>query len=96
MAKVNKSIEELVQEYFTNKALMERFQQRAEEIKDTIKEAMIEQGIEELDGLGWRATWHSVSTRRLNQKKLKTQCPDVYSEYSETTTGTRFTLNLIK
>lgn len=64
----------------------------AEAIKDTIKNKMVDEGAEELTGNGWKATWHTVVSSRLDSKKLKADHPELFAQYSKTTAATRFTL----
>ena len=65
---------------------------KAEEIKDMVKTKMMVEGTEELTGNGWHATWHTVTTARLDSKRLKADHPEIYSQYSKSSSTTRFTL----
>lgn len=73
-------------------SMIAELESQVEAIKDTIKTKMMDEGTEELTGNGWKATWHTVSSSRLDSKKLKADHPDLYSQYSKTTAATRFTL----
>lgn len=73
-------------------SMIAELESQVEAIKDTIKTKMMDEGTEELTGNGWKATWHTVSSSRLDSKKLKADYPDLYSQYSKTTAATRFTL----
>ena len=53
---------------------------------------MYDEGTEDLTGNGWHATWHTVTSSRLDSKKLKADHPELYSQYSKTSSTTRFTL----
>ena len=79
--------------YFDLLAQIEELTAEAEAIKDTLKGVMVERATEELDGEGWRATWHNTTTTRFDSKKFKAEHGDMYSQYTIKTTGTRFTLN---
>lgn len=68
----------------------------AEAIKDQMKAVMVEREAEELQGPGWRATWHNTKTSRFDSKRFKADHPDLSEAYTVTTTGTRFTLNQVK
>ena len=68
----------------------------AEAIKDQMKAVMVERASEELQGPGWRATWHNTKSSRFDAKKFKADHPELSEAYTVTTTGTRFTLNQIK
>lgn len=65
---------------------------QVEAIKDSIKGKMVDEGTEELVGNGWKATWHAVTSSRLDSKKLKADLPEVYAQYSKSSTVCRFTL----
>ena len=84
-----------VNTYFELMAQIEQLQAEAEAIKDTLKDQMMERGTEELEGTGWRATWHNTRNSRFDSKRFKTDHADLYDQYTVKTTGTRFTLNLI-
>lgn len=73
-------------------SMIAELESQVEAIKDSIKTKMMDEGTEELTGNGWKATWHTVSSSRLDSKKLKADYPDLYSQYSKTTAATRFTL----
>ena len=81
-----------VSTYFDLMAQIEQLQAEAEAIKDELKGQMMERETEELEGTGWRATWHNTKNSRFDSKRFKA---DLYDRYTVKTTGTRFTLNLI-
>lgn len=64
----------------------------AEAIKDAIKAVMVDKGDEELSGNGWKATWKTVTSSRLDTKALKAGAPDVYATYCKASTTSRFVL----
>lgn len=82
--------------YFDLLEQIEALQAEAEAIKDTFKEKMVDEGAEALEGAGWRATWHNTKSTRFDSKRFKAEHGDLYTAYSTSTTGTRFTLNAIK
>ena len=84
-----------VNTYFDLMAQIEQLQTEAEAIKDELKGQMMEHDTEELEGAGWRATWHNTRNSRFDSKRFKTDHADLYDQYTVKTTGTRFTLNLI-
>lgn len=89
------SIHELdskVQEYRELQTMIAELEAEAEAIKDVIKGKMLDDGTEELSGNGWKATWHTVTSSRLDSKKLKTDLPEIFSQYSKASSTTRFTL----
>ena len=84
-----------VSTYFDLMAQIEQLQAEAEAIKDELKGQMMERETEELEGTGWRATWHNTKNNRFDSKRFKTDHADLYDQYTVKTIGTRFTLNLI-
>ena len=82
--------------YFEIMVQIEQLQQEAENIKDSLKAQMMEWETEDLEGDGWRATWHNTNSRRFDGKALKRDNPNLYERYMISTTGTRFTLNQLK
>ena len=79
--------------YFDLLAQIEALTAEAEAIKDAMKGVMVERSTEELEGNGWRATWHNTTTSRFDSKRFKADHGDMYGAYTVKTTGTRFTLN---
>ena len=79
--------------YFDLLAQIEALTAEAEAIKDAMKGVMVERSTEELEGNGWRATWHNTTTNRFDSKRFKADHGDMYGAYTVKTTGTRFTLN---
>ncbi len=76
--------------------LMEQIDQlQAEAIKDALKGQMLERETEELEGAGWRATWHNTNSSRFDTKRFKADHANLFGQYTVKTTGTRFTLNQI-
>ena len=73
-------------------SMIDELTAQVEGIKDTIKAKMVDEGTEELIGNGWKATWHTVTSTRLDTKKLKAEAPDLYTMYSKSSTSCRFTL----
>ena len=59
---------------------------------EAIKLKMVDEGTEVLQGDGWKATWHTVTSSRLDSKALKAAHPDLVAQYSKATSTTRFTL----
>ena len=85
-----------VKAYFEIQAEIEALQAEAEAIKDCIKGRMIETEQEEINGHGWRATWHNTTSSRFDTAAFKKEHKDLYETFCKTSTGTRFTLNPIK
>ena len=85
-----------VSTYFDLQAQIEELQAQAEAIKDQLKAVMVDKTVEELEGHGWRATWHNTTTTRLDTTAFKKAHADLYTAFSKTTTSTRFTLNPVK
>ena len=89
------SIQEIdlkVKELRELQALVEEANAQMEAIKDAIKLKMVDEGTEVLQGNGWKATWHTVTSSRLDSKALKATHPDLVAQFSKTSSTTRFTL----
>lgn len=63
-----------------------------EACKDQLKQEMYLRGVEVLAGSSFKATWITVTTDRLDTKRLKAEQPELYSKYIKTTCTTRFNL----
>lgn len=85
-------IDRKVQELRELQALVEEATAQMEAIKDAIKLKMVDEGTEVLQGSGWKATWHTVTSSRLDSKALKAAYPDLVAQFSKTSNTTRFTL----
>ena len=89
------SIQEIdlkVKELRELQALVDEASAQMEAIKDAIKLKMVDDGTEVLQGNGWKATWHTVTSSRLDSKALKAAHPDLVAQFSKSSTTTRFTL----
>ena len=89
------SIQEIdvkVKELRELQAMIQQLEEEAEAIRDAVKAKMVEEGTEVLQGNGWKATWHTVTSSRLDSKALKTAAPELYQRFTKTTSTTRFTL----
>ena len=89
------SIQEIdlkVKELRELQALVEEANAQMEAIKDAIKLKMVDEGTEVLQGDGWKATWHTVTSSRLDSKALKAAHPNLVAQYSKPSITTRFTL----
>lgn len=83
-------------DYFAIQDMIAELTEQAEAIKDQMKAVMVEQSTEELNGNGWRATWHNTTTNRFDSAAFKKAHADLYTAFCKPTTGTRFTLNTVK
>lgn len=61
-------------------AMVEEATAQIEAIKDSIKLKMVDEGTEELIGNGWKATWHTVTSSRLDSKALKAAHSQLHKE----------------
>ena len=82
--------------YFELMAQIDELTAQAEAIKDTLKGVMVDRTTEELDGTGWRATWHNTVTNRFDSKRFKADHADMYAAYTVKSNSTRFTLNRVR
>lgn len=83
-------------DYFAIQDMIRELEEQAEAIKDQMKSVMVEAGQEELNGSGWRATWHNTTTNRFDSSAFKKAHADLYTSFCKPVTGTRFTLNPVK
>ena len=82
------SIQEIdlkVRELRELQAMVEEATAQIEAIRDSIKLKMVEEGTEVLQGNGWKATWRTVTSSRLDSKALKTAAPELYQRFTKTT-----------
>ena len=89
------SIQEIdckVKELRELQTLVDEATAQIEAIKDAVKLKMVDEGTEVLQGNGWKATWHTVTSSRLDSKALKAAHPDLVAQYSKPSITTRFTL----
>ena len=73
-------------------AIVDEATAQIEAIKDKIKLRMVDDGTEVLQGNGWKATWHTVTSTRLDSKALKADAPGLYAQYCKPITSRRFQL----
>lgn len=89
------SIQEIdckVKELRELQTLVDEATAQIEAIKDAVKLKMVDEGTEVLHGNGWKATWHTVTSSRLDSKALKAAHPNLVAQYSKPSITTRFTL----
>lgn len=89
-------LNEKARAYFDLQQMIAELNAEAESIKDDIKAVMLEQATEEIQGIGWRATWHNTTTSRFDSSAFKKAHGELYQSFCKPVTGTRFTLNTIK
>ncbi len=82
--------------YFDLQEMIAELTAEAESIKDDLKAYMVEQATEEIQGTGWRATWHNTTTNRFDSTAFKKEHSELYTAFCKPVSGTRFTLNTIK
>lgn len=70
--------------------LIDKLTAEADAIRDEFKAAMVAAGDEVLTGNGWKATWKTVTSTRVDTTALKKELPDIAAKYSKTTTTSRF------
>ena len=87
-------INSVAKDLISVRQMIEELQAEAEALTDRLKGVMIDQGIEVLQGDGWKATWKNVSGNRFDSKSFKADHADLYTAYSKATTTTRFVLSV--
>lgn len=73
-------------------ALIKEAQEEAEAIKDLLKAEMTAQGTQEMTVDVYTVRYKTVTSRRLDSKKLKADHADLYNAYTTETTSCRFTV----
>ena len=73
-------------------ALIREAQAEAEAIKDQLKAEMTAQGTEEMTVDVYTVRYKTVTSRRLDSKKLKADHADLYNAYTTETTACRFSV----
>lgn len=86
------NLDAIIQELRELERLQEDLEAEIEAKKDLIKEAMTEQGVDELKGSSWKVTWKEVSSSRVDTKRLKAELPDVAEAYTTQSRCRRFIL----
>lgn len=81
-----------VMEYRELQSMLDEITAQMEAIKDLVKARMVEDGVEVLNGSGWKASWKNVTSQRFDSKTFKAENPDLYGQYSKPTVSTRFLL----
>lgn len=62
-----------------------------EGLKDSIKNYMVENGLDSLTGNEHKATYKTVISSRIDTTALKRNAPDIAEKYTKTTETKRFT-----
>ena len=83
-------LEAKVRELKELQTLIEKAQEEAESIKDQLKAHMGER--EELRAGGYKITWKSVTSSRLDATALRKALPEVAERFTRTSTTRRFVL----
>lgn len=62
------------------------------ELENKIKSYMVEHDAEGLESDKFKVTWKEYSRTTIDSKKLKKELPEIYEQYSKTTSSKRFTV----
>ena len=84
----------VAQDLISVRSMIKELEAEAEALTDKLKSAMVERGEETLTGDGWKASWKNVNSSRFDSKSFKADHAVLYSQYSKSTTTTRFTLTV--
>lgn len=84
----------VAQDLISVRSMIKELEAEAEALTDKLKSAMVERGEETLTGDDWKASWKNVNSSRFDSKSFKADHADLYSQYSKSTTTTRFTLTV--
>lgn len=85
------NIDSIMKELAEYTRMMEEISGHVEGLKDTIKQYMMENGLETLAGNEHKATYKAVTSRRIDTTALKKDMPDIAAAYTTSTTSRRFT-----
>jgi len=89
----NEILERLVKELAELEELIAECEAEAEEIKDTIKQEMLDRNVEELT-VGTRIIrWTTTLTNRFDTTKFKNALPDVYKSFTKQISSRRFSIS---
>lgn len=87
---MNKNLDSKVKALRELRRMADELAAEIETIQDEIKAAMTAQGVDELRGTDWKASWKAVTTSRFDNKAFKADHADLYSHYSKASTTRRF------
>ncbi|MBR7184691.1 MAG: hypothetical protein IKD37_03690 [Clostridia bacterium] len=73
-------------------ALIEEAQKEAEAIKDTIKEQMDAEGVEEMTVDVYKVRYKTISSSRFDSTAFKKKYSDLYAQFTKQTASRRFTV----
>lgn len=74
------------------KAMQDELAAEITAIEDDIKAFMLSSGQDEITVDVYKVRYKLVESQRLNTSALKTNCPDLYRQYTKTTTSRRFSV----
>jgi len=72
--------------------MADELQAEIDGLTDSIKVELTARNTDTLTGADWKITWKPVKSSRLDSKALKAAMPDVYGQFTRTTTARRFVL----
>ena len=72
--------------------LIEEAKAEAETLRDTIKQEMLAQNVEELTAGQYIVRWTSVLSQRFDSTAFKKVMPEVYKAYTKQISSRRFTI----
>ena len=80
----------LIAEYRELCAMIEELEKELDEIENKVKAEMIARDVEEMAGKDWKATYRSITTRRIDTTALKKAATDIAELYTVSKTSRRF------
>ena len=72
--------------------LIEEARNEAEALRDTIKQQMLNDGIEEMEVGQYMVRYQSIVTNRFDNSAFKKLMPDVYKSFMRQSTSKRFSI----
>lgn len=85
------NINEIMAELAQYKRIQEETAAIIDGLTDTLKNIMMESGVDTLAGSEHKATYKSVTSSRIDTTALKKDMPEIAKQYTKTTETKRFT-----
>lgn len=86
------TMDQKVKELRELRRMQEELAAEIEAIQDELKAHMDAHGMDTLLGFGWKVTWKSVTSNRLDSTALKKELPDIAARFMKQSTVRRFVL----
>lgn len=85
-----KPLDITAQKLFRVRAMLDRLEKEETALEDAIKAAIAESGDDHISGIGWKASYKAVTSRRFDSKTFRADHAELYTAYSRPQTVNRF------